>query len=77
MENDAEKFDEGNRVQIDGIEKYMEERKGGEIVHFVEILKREIQSKTRNKVIQVIKEKEDLVRNTLDRNRCIVIIRSL
>lgn len=42
-------------------------------VKFAEVVKRQIQEKTKDTVIQVIKEKEELVRNTVDKKKCLVI----
>ena len=37
------------------------------------MLKKQIQDKTKDTVIQIMKEKEDLVRDTVDRKKCMVI----
>ena len=44
-----------------------------EKVSFSEVVKKQIQEKTQDVVIQVIKEKEDLVRDTVDKKKCLVI----
>ena len=44
-----------------------------EKVSFSEVVKKQIQEKTKDVVIQVIKEKEDLVRDTVDKKKCLVI----
>ena len=38
----------------------------------LEVLKRQIQDKSKDTVIQIIKEREDLVRDTVDRKKCMV-----
>ena len=40
---------------------------------FAEVVKKQIQEKTKDVVIQVIKEKEDLVRDTVDKKKCLII----
>ena len=42
-------------------------------VKFTEVVQRQIQEKTKDTVIQVIKEKEDLVRNMVDKKKCLVM----
>ena len=37
------------------------------------MIKKQIQDKTKDMIIQIIKEKEDLVRDAVDRKKCIVI----
>ena len=44
-----------------------------EKIKFTEVVRRQIQEKTKDTVIQVIKEKEELVRDTVDKRKCLVI----
>ncbi len=43
-----------------------------EKVSFTEVVKKQIQEKTKDRVIQVIKEKEVLVRDTVEKKKCMV-----
>ena len=45
-----------------------------EKVSFVEVIRRQVQENTKSTVIQVIKEKDELVRDAVDKNRCMVIL---
>ena len=44
-----------------------------EKVQFSEVIKRQVQENTKDTVIKVIKEKEDLVRDTVDKKKSFVI----
>ena len=44
-----------------------------EKVSFAEVIRRQVQENTKSTVIQVIKEKDELVRDAVDKKRCIVI----
>ena len=44
-----------------------------EKVQFSEVIKRQLQENTKDTVIKVIKEKEDLVRDTVDKKKSFVI----
>ena len=44
-----------------------------ENISFAEVIKKQLQEKTKDTVILIIKEKEDLVRDTVDRKTCIII----
>lgn len=46
-----------------------------EKVSFTEVVKKQIQENTKDTVIQVIKEKEVLVRDTVDKKKCMVFFR--
>ena len=51
---------------------WKKEREKGN-VSFAEVLKKQIQDKANNTVIQIIKQKEGLMRDTMDRKKCMVI----
>ena len=44
-----------------------------EKVSFAEVIRGQVQENTKSTVIQVIKEKDELVRDTVDKKRCMVI----
>ena len=61
-------------MQTDGIKEHMEkEKEGGKCYSFAWVLKKQIQDKTKDTVFQVIKEKEDLIRDTVYRKKCMLI----
>ena len=49
------------------------EKRKEENICFAEVIKKQIQDKTKDTVIPMIKEKENLVRDTVDRKKCMVI----
>ena len=53
------------------LKEWKKERKG-ENISFAKVTKKQIQDKTKDTVIRIIKEKENLV-DTVDRKKCMVI----
>ena len=53
--------------------KTWEKKQENDKVIFAEVVQKQIQEKTKDTVIQVIKEKEELVRDTVDKKKCMVI----
>ena len=52
---------------------YGRKKREEEKVSFAEIIKKQIQDNTKDTVIQIIVEKENLVRDTVDRKKCLAI----
>ena len=62
-----------SETKLEEWSKTWEKKQENEKVIFAEVVKRQIQEKTKDTVIQVIKEKEELVRDTVDKKKCMVI----
>ena len=59
--------------KLDELKNVCKKEREEEKVSFAEIIKKQIQDKTKDTVIQIIKEKKNLVRDTVDRKKCFVI----
>ena len=70
------KVEEGDRkiseTQLQEIKKAWKQGQE-EKVNFAEVVKQQIQEKTKDAVIQVIKEKQELVRDTVDKKKCMIV----
>ena len=60
-------------TKIEEMQKAWKKEQEDEKVNFAEVVKQQIQEKTKDAVIKVIKEKEELVRDTIDKKKCLVI----
>ena len=66
--DDSEKFDQVyNDSKLVELKNVWKREREEEKVSFAEIIKKQIQANTKNTVIQIIKEKENLVSNTVNR----------
>ena len=71
LENIDKAFSENKLKELKSVWKKEREE---ENISFAEVIKKQIQDKTKDTVIQIVKEKEeDLVRDTVDRKKCMVI----
>ena len=59
--------------KLEELKKAWKEQCEEEKINFAEVIKQQVREKTKDTVIQVIKEKEVLVRDTVDKKRCMVI----
>ena len=74
MEHDSEKINkvcsETKLMELKNI--WLNEREE-ENISFAEVINKQIQDKTKDTVIQIIMEKENLVRDTVNRKKCMVL----
>ena len=68
-----QKLEAVGESKLEEWKKTWEKKQENEKVIFAEVVKKQIQEKTKDTVIQVIKEKEELVRDTVDKKKCMVI----
>lgn len=61
-----------SETKLEEMRKAWKKEQEDEKVNFAEVVKQQIQEKTKDAVIKVIKEKEDLVRDTVDKKKCLV-----
>lgn len=61
------------KIQLEEMRNAWKKEQEEEQVKFSEVVKKQILEKTKDTVIQVIKEKEVLVRDTVDKKKCMVI----
>ena len=72
--DDSEKLDQVySDSKLTELKNVWKKEREEEKVSFAEIIKKQIQDNTKDTVIQIIKEKENLVRDTVDRKKCFVI----
>ena len=77
MKNNSEKIDKVcGDSKLTELKNVWKKEREEEKVSFAEVVKKQIHDKTKDTVIQVIKEKEDLMRDAVDRKKCMVIVRS-
>ena len=62
-----------SETKLEEMRKAWKKEQEEEKVNFAEVVKQQIQEKTKDAVIKVIKEKEDLVRDAVDKKKCLVI----
>ena len=69
MKDDSEKNDKECSETKLMVIKNISKKEKEENISFAEVIKKLIQGKTKNTLIQIIKEKEDLVRDAVDRKK--------
>ena len=74
VKDDAKKIDKVcSDSQLTELKNVWKKEREEEKINFAKIVKKQIQDKTKDTLIQIIKEKENLVRDTVDRKKCMVI----
>ena len=75
VKDDSENIDKAfSENKLKELKSAWKKEREEENISFAEVIKKQIQDKTKDTVIQIVKEKEeDLVRDTVDRKKCMVI----
>ncbi|MPC66881.1 hypothetical protein E2C01_061036 [Portunus trituberculatus] len=73
LDSNLETGKEMSKRKLDEWKKIWIKEREEEKVNFAEVVKQQIEEKTKDTVIQVIKEKEELMRDTVDKKKCMVI----